>query len=233
MHKLDASLLSGIAPFARLAPAAIREILDAAQPSRFGSGETVFAEGMPADRFFLLLDGYIRVIRTTPAGEQIIALHIPAGQLFGIAPALGYDHYPATAVTALESLVLSWPSRLWHDFVDRFAGFGPATNKTVGLRLTEMHERIVEMATLQVEQRIANAVLRLVHQVGRKTDEGIEIDFPITRQDLSEMTGSTLFTVSRLLSQWERDGIVKSTRKRVVVVDPHRLVMLGAGQGPH
>ena len=229
MPRLDASLLTVLAPFARLNTDQIREILDLAQPKRFDAGVAVFDEGAVAERFFLLLDGHIRVIRTTPGGEQIIALHIPAGQLFGIAPALGHKAYPATAMTAVESLVLSWPTRLWHDFVSRYDGFGPETAKTVGRRVAEMQDRILELATQQVEQRIANAVLRLVNQSGRKTDEGIEIAFPITRQNLSEMTGTTLHTVSRLLSQWEKDGIVKSTRKRVVVTDAHQLVVMCAG----
>jgi len=229
MPKLDASLLTGLAPFARLDTDQISEILDLAQPKRFDAGAAVFDEGAVAERFFLLLDGHIRVIRTTPGGEQIIALHIPAGQLFGIAPALGHKAYPATAMTAVESLVLWWPARLWHDFVGRYDGFGPETARTVGRRVAEMQDRILELATQQVEQRIANAVLRLINQSGRKTDEGIEIAFPITRQDLSEMTGTTLHTVSRLLSQWEKDGIVKSARKRIVVTDAHQLVVMCAG----
>ena len=57
-------------------------------------------------------------------------------------------------------------------------------------------------------------------------EEGIEIAFPMTRQDISEMTGTTLHTVSRLLSAWEKDGIVSSRRKHVTVTDPHRLVVL-------
>jgi CRP-like cAMP-binding protein len=90
-----------------------------------------------------------------------------------------------------------------------------------------MNARIMELATQQVEQRIASALLRLVNQSGRKVEEGIEIAFPITRQHISEMTGRTLHTVSRLLGTWERDGIVSSRHKHVTVTDPHRLVVLG------
>jgi CRP/FNR family transcriptional regulator, nitrogen oxide reductase regulator len=93
-----------------------------------------------------------------------------------------------------------------------------------------MNERIIEMATQQVEQRIAHAVLRLINQSGRKTDDGIEIAFPITRQDLSEMTGTTLHTVSRLLSAWEKAGFVKSERRKIVVTKPHQLVLISAGR---
>lgn len=230
MNKLDASLLASLPAFSGLGAEQIRDILDQAQPKRLDPGLPVFREGEQAERFFLLLDGHIRVVRISAMGEQVIALHIAAGQLFGIAPALGHATYPASAITADECLVLSWPSRLWRDFTTRYEGFNSDSARSIGQRMTEMHDRILEMATLQVEQRIANTLLRLINQSGRKTAEGIEIDFPITRQDLSEMTGSTLHTVSRMLSQWEKDGVIKSARKKVVVTDAHRLVVIGSGR---
>ncbi len=231
MHKLDESLLSGIPPFRKLERAQIREILDAAQALRFDGGVAVFSEGMAVERFFLLLDGHIRVVRTTPGGEQIIALHIAPGQLFGIGAAIGRTTYPATAMTADDCVALAWPNRLWPVFVERYEGFATETYRIVGDRVGEMNNRIVEMATQQVEQRIANAILRLVTQTGRKVEGGIEIGMPITRQNLSDMTGSTLHTVSRLLSGWERDGIVLSERRKITVTAPHRLVMLSGAAG--
>ena len=107
----------------------------------------MFSEGMPAESFYLLLDGYIRVIRTSPEGLQVIALHIPPGQLFGIAPALGRDTYPATAQAAAESLTLSWPARLWRTFAARYEGFATETYRTVGERLGEFQARVTELAT--------------------------------------------------------------------------------------
>lgn len=226
MKKLDESLLSEIPPFKLLAREQIREILDRAAPRRWEAGQTVFDEGTPATRFFLLLDGHARVIRTTPEGEQVIVLHVVAGQLMGIAAALGRDTYPATAVAADECLALSWPMPDFPDFASRYNGFATETYKAVGERIGEINNRIVEMATQQVQQRIACALLRLVNQAGKKTTDGVEIDFPITRQDISEMTGTTLHTVSRLLSAWEKNNIVASTRRKIVVTDPHQLVLM-------
>ena len=65
------------------------------------------------------------------------------------------------------------------------------------------------MSSEQVEQRLAHALLRLAKQAGRKTDAGIEIDFPISRQDVAGMTGTTLHTVSRILSAWEQQALVE------------------------
>jgi CRP/FNR family transcriptional regulator, nitrogen oxide reductase regulator len=226
LQKLNESLLATIPPFRRLSQPQIRKILDDATPLRFDAGVAVFSEGLPVERFFLLLDGHIRVVRTTPGGDQIIALHIAPGQLFGIGAAIGRTTYPATAMTADDCVVLAWPNRLWQVFVDSYPGFATETYKIVGERVGEMNNRIMEMATQAVEQRIANAVLRLVTQTGRKVDAGIEIGMPITRQNLSDMTGTTLHTVSRLLSGWERDGIVLSERRKITVTAPHRLVVL-------
>ena len=224
LPRLDESLLTHLRPFSRLEKRQIRTILDQATSRRYAAGVAIFDEGAPADLFFMLLDGHVRVVRVTPTGEQVTALHIPAGQLLGIAKAIGRDTYPASAVTATESIVLSWPTRLWDVFVAEYDGFAVETYKTVGNRLGEVHNRVMEMATQQVEQRVANALLRLINQTGREVSNGIEIDFPITRQDLSELTATTLHTASRLLSRWEKQGLVQSRRKRITVLDPHALV---------
>ncbi|SNT39344.1 Crp/Fnr family transcriptional regulator [Tropicimonas sediminicola] len=229
--KLDTSLLTGLPPFSRLDREQIRQILDDATSRRYEEGATIFQEGHDAERFYLLLDGYLRVIRTTPDGEQIIVLHISPGQLFGIAKALQRSTYPATAVAAAESIALSWPMRLWESYVAQYEGFATESYKTLGQRLGEIQTTLTEMATQAVEQRVAAVLLRMTNQSGQKTEEGIEIGFPVTRHNISDMTGTTLHTVSRLLSAWEKDGIVRSSRKHIVVTDPHALMLLSRPKG--
>ena len=223
---LDRSLISGLPAFAGLDAVDLDAVLAQARSSRFAKDAEVFTQGDEARQFFLLLSGHIRVVRTTPGGEQIIARYINESELFGIAVAMGQARYPASAVAAVDCIVLSWPNSAWHDLQSRFPGFGANAYQTIGARLQETQSRVVEMSTQQVEQRIASAVLRLVQQSGRKTGDGVEIDFPITRQDIAEMTGSTLHTVSRLMSAWEEEGIVRSGRQKVTVTDPHALMLV-------
>jgi len=89
---------------------------------------------------------------------------------------------------------------------------------------------LITLATQKVEQRVAKALLQMSRQSGRAVARGIEIAFPITRQDLSEMTATTLHTVSRLMSAWEKDGIVKSRRKRITVCEPQLLKELAEAE---
>jgi CRP-like cAMP-binding protein len=102
--------------------------------------------------------------------------------------------------------------------------------QTIGQRLEEAHTRIREMSTEEVEKRVAHAVLRLSKQAGKAVQEGIRIDFPISRQDIAEMTGTTLHTVSRILSAWESKGIVEGGRQKLTVTDPPRLLKLSEGE---
>lgn len=226
LKKLDESLIAPLPPFRQLNSAQIRSILDLASPLRFDAETTIFAEGHDAERFYLLLDGHIRVVRHSVDGEQVISLHIPPGQLFGIAAALGRTTYPASAVAAAECIALSWPMTSWHNFVAEYPGFATETYKVVGGRVEAMNTTIMDMATKHVEQRIACAILRLMQQGGKRTDRGIEIGFPVTRQNISDMTGTTLHTVSRLLSAWEKDGVLESKRKHICITDAHQLVEL-------
>ena len=95
--------------------------------------------------------------------------------------------------------------------------------KTLGQQVQEAHTRFREVSTEESERRVAHALLRIVEQSEGEPGEAIDVEFPITRQDLAEMTGTTLFTVSRILSAWEQAGLVGGGRERISVKDPARL----------
>lgn len=226
MSLLDASLIRDLPPFADMQRDAMDALLAESKSSRYQKGAVIFEQDQDAHSFFLLLDGHIRVVKITPAGEQVIARYISSGELFGIAEALGWTHYPANAIAAVDCVVLSWPGRLWETIVERYPAFATSTYHTVGERLRDAQDRIVEMATERVAQRVASALVKLADQTGRQTEDGILIDFPISRQDISEMTGTTLHTVSRLMSAWEEAGWVKSGRQKITVVEGRELTRL-------
>lgn len=223
---LDRSLIADIPAFAALSGEELDEVLSSAHSAHHPKDSEIFSQGEDAQQFFLLLSGHIRVVQTSPEGHQVVARYINEGELFGIAVAMGRSTYPATAVAAVDCVALAWPNSAWPDLQSRFPAFGSNAYQTIGTRLRETQDRIMAMSSEQVEQRIAHVILKLVTQSGRKTEQGIEIDFPITRQDIAEMTGTTLHTVSRLLSAWEDEGLVRGGRQKVTVTDPHGLMLV-------
>jgi CRP-like cAMP-binding protein len=126
---------------------------------------------------------------------------------------------------------MGWSRPVIRRLMDRYPGIVQNSLVLLHDRYQELQTRIRELSTETVERRIANALLRLTQHAGRRTAVGIEIVFPLSRQDMAEMTGTTLHTVSRTVSLWETDGIVEGGRRRMVVRDPQRLAQVIADTG--
>lgn len=229
MPVLDKSLVAALPMFAGMEDSDLDAILKEAQSVRYPKGSSVFQQDDEAHSFFLLLHGHLRVMKVTPDGQQVVVRFVTAGEMFGIAMAMGRKTFPATAIAVVDSVALVWPAAAWPRLVAKHPSLAVNTIQTVGNRLQDAHTRVIEMSTEQVERRVAHALLRLVQQAGRKGENGLQIDFPISRQDVAEMTGTTLHTVSRILSAWEDQGLVESGRQKISIRNPHKLFMIAEG----
>lgn len=188
-------------------------------------GEFFFFQGDPAAYFYVLISGRAKLIQTNPAGQQVNLRTINEWQMFGALGAVRADAtYPATAQALEQSTALAVKSDYLRDMMQTRPYLSMDLMKLMTTYIQEMQERYRELATEKVERRIARALLRLAAQMGVKMAGGIELSF--TRQDLAEMSGTTLYTVSRVLSDWERQGLVEAGRERVLIRDPHGVVSI-------
>jgi len=189
-------------------------------------GEFFFFQGDPARYLYILVAGRAKLMQSNPAGQQVNLRTINEWQLFG---ALGAVRdgvaYPATAQALEPSTALAIESTFLHEMMLTRPYLSFDLMQLMTGYIQEMQSRYRELATEKVERRIARAILRLTAQMGVKNADGnIELDF--TRQDLAEMSGTTLYTVSRVLSEWERRGLVEAGRERVVLSNPHGIVQI-------
>lgn len=226
-----ADLLLDYPPFAGMSAHDVEDIVSRGRVSTIAEGRAIFEQGMEAKSFFLLIEGYVRVVKTLPDGQQVIARYFPAGELIGIAPAMNLSVYPASAVAVVDCVVLAWAERLWEQFTAAYPAFATNALRLVGQRLQESQARLVDISTERAEQRIAIALLRMGDNLGTARGEGFTIDFPMSRQDVAEMTATTLHTVSRLLAGWERRGLVELGRQKIAVLSRAGLRRLAAA-GP-
>ena len=230
--QVDRSLVEGFELFEGLAPNEIDDVLSLATSLRYPTGEIVFEQGGAADHFFLLLHGRLRATQVTAEGQQVVVRVVNPGDIFGIARALRRTDYPATVTAAADSIALVWPMSAWDEFMRDHPMLAMNAMRTIGGRLQEAQTRMRELATEAVERRVAHAVLRLVNQAGKREDGGVRIDFPLSKQDIAEMTGTTLHTVSRIFTAWEAEGLIEGGRQKLKVCDPHELVLIGEGLKP-
>jgi CRP-like cAMP-binding protein len=212
--------------FAGLPPDEVLRIAAAAHSKRLAAGEYYFLQGDLAERIYLLVEGRLKLTRAAADGQQALMRVVTPGTLFGALALAQAGDYPVSAQAAEDSLAAYWLPLELMGFVQQFPALAVNAMKIMADHVQEFQERYLQLATERVERRLARAILRLAAQTGRKTDEGVLIDLPLTRQDLAELTGTTLFSVSRMLNQWESQGLVKVGREKVVVVFPHGLVRI-------
>jgi len=194
-------------------------------------GEFFFFQGDPAKYFYILVSGRAKLIQTNQTGQQVNLRTLTEWDMFGALGAVRENAiYPATAQALEPSTALAIES----DFLKEMMKTRPHLNLDLMQLMTgyimEMQERYRELATERVERRIALTILRLAGQIGKRL-EGKEmvVELPLSRQDVAEASGTTIFTVSRVLADWERRGLVEAGRERVLIRNPHGLVQISEG----
>lgn len=221
-------LLEQVALFRGLSPIALDEVARMAHVVEHPRGEAFFRQDTQADRFFVLVQGRVRIVQVTVDGQQVVVHYVNPGEMFGFASVFGDARYPGTAEVVDEARALTWDGAATRALMQRHPALALNALETLGARLREAQQRLRELSTERVERRVARAVLRLAKQAGKAVEGGVRIDFPLSRQDLAELTGTTLHTVSRILSAWEGQGLVETGRQRVVVRDEAGLERVAA-----
>jgi CRP/FNR family transcriptional regulator, nitrogen oxide reductase regulator len=189
-------------------------------------GGFFFFQGDPAEYAYILTSGRAKLLQTNPAGQQVNLRTINEWQLFGALGAVRENAtYPASAQAIEQSTALAINSDYLHEMMQTRPYLSFDLMRLMTGYIQEMQERYRELATEKVERRIARALLRLTAQMGVKTSDGA-IELAFTRQEFAEISGTTLYTVSRVLSEWERQGLVEAGRERVMIRNPHGLVQI-------
>ena len=195
-------------------------------------GSFFFMQGDEAEYLYVLTSGQVKLMQSNPNGQQVNLRTIYPWQMFGALGAVRSDGapYPASAQTLEDSTALATPSLFLRSMLETRPYLSFDLMNLMTSYIQEMQARYRELATERVEQRVANALIRLAGQAGIKSEKEAGIELSFSRQDVAEMTGTTLYTVSRLLSDWERKGILKTGREKIAIINPHELVRIADGQ---
>jgi len=221
--KTDIGILARTEIFRSLSDEALDEVWRLASRKRLARREVLYHQGDAALNLYVVVVGRLRAAQTTEEGNQIALRYLGPGELSGYAVLAGIPNYPGTVVAIEDTHLFAWPASAMRQLMGRHSQIALNAVAVLGSRYQETQLRLRELSSETVEHRIAHALLRLADQAGRRTAQGIEICFPLSRQDIAELAGTTLHTVSRTLSAWEKEGMVLTTHRHVVVCQPEAL----------
>ncbi len=205
----------------------LRRILKNSMIRTVEENEFFFLQGDAAQYLYVLASGQVKLMQANSNGQQVNLRTIHPWQMFGALGAVRAEAtYPATAHALEDSSALAIESEFLHKILETSPHIAFNLMTLMTSYIQEMQARYRELATERVEQRVANALIRLAGQSGIRSEKEAVIVLSFSRQDVAEMTGTTLYTVSRLLSEWERKGIIETGRERIKILKPHDLVRI-------
>jgi CRP-like cAMP-binding protein len=182
------------------------KVAQGGQNEKLHPKRTLFLQGDPAQKCYMVNRGRLKLAKLNELGKEVIIRYIGVGEMTAAVAVLKDLDYPVTAEAVAETEVTGWDKptflRLIHDYPEI------AINMlgVVLERLDDVQHRYLELCTETVEQRIARTLLRLMRRAGSRTRDGILIEIPLSRQSIADYSGTTLYTVSRTLSAWEKIG---------------------------
>lgn len=220
-----AGLLAGSQLCTGLSHDDILKIASCARPKSFARDESVFMQGQPSRCLLLIRTGSVKITQISSSGNEVILWMYGKGNVLGVLSEMTGGMHPSSARAMEATTALVWDCATLQNLMEICPKIRQNLSQILMTRLHELEERFREVATEKVPRRLALALLRLSKHVGKKVHEGVEVS--LSREELAQMTGTTLFTISRILSQWSREDFVTSRRESVLLRDPGRLQFAG------
>jgi CRP-like cAMP-binding protein len=197
------------------------EIANAAQEQRFSDQQIIFGEDDPVRHVFVIANGWVKITQLSEVGKEVILrVDGPGALIDGLGTLIPI--YTSTARAIAACRVLAWGVGVFDVFARRFPGIPRNAVGIMSGRLKMLEERFCDVTTKRVSQRLARVLIRLAEQSPLRKPEPIGL----SREELAQMTGTTLFTVSRVLRDWAEQDIVQVDRKAIVVEQLPRLIQL-------
>ncbi len=220
---LRLKILGQLPFFTGLSQDALEKINQSFHEVGFDVGEIICFEGDSAERLFVVADGRVKLVRHTMAGKDVLLDMLTTGEFFGSLASLGNNTYPETAQAQTPVCVLTISKDAFRHILDQHPSVTLKVVDIMAARLRAAHERVRQLSTSKVESRVAHVLLLLSEKFGRPSEVGMLIQVPLTREDLASMAGTTPETASRVMSQFQKDGLVDAGRQWVAILDHTQL----------
>jgi len=215
--------------FSDIAQSDVAEILSAAHVVNFDRQETIFHAGEMVQQVMLLTEGSVKITQIDENGCVVILRLVGPGEIIGTICGAKYGSNSSSAEAREICKAHVWSVATFEALSDRFPTFRRNSMRILARCLHDLEVRFREISTEPVAFRLARQISRLIPRVGRRVDHD-DIEINLSREELAQMTATTLFTVSRLLSKWEQQGIVSLRRLAVVIRDPIALANISGAK---
>jgi CRP-like cAMP-binding protein len=209
--------------FRKLKPDDRERVAAVARLASYRRGELVFREGDPSDRFVMVASGRVKVFKMTPSGKDVILEIFGPGDQLGAVAVYEDFPFPASAVALEDTSCIAIGKQAFFQLLEQYPTVVRGLLLGLTFRLVELTNRLADLTGGRVETRFARLFLKLSGESGRAERDGLFIPMPLSRQELADLTGTTIETAIRIMSRWGKDGVVRTEKGGFMLLDREAL----------
>jgi CRP-like cAMP-binding protein len=216
-HALE--VLTTTPVFRKLKPEDRARVAAVASVEEYPRGAIIFREGDPSDRFFMIARGRVKVFKTTPAGKDIILEIFGPGDPVGAVAVYEDFPFPASAIALEDTACIEIGKQAFFRLLEQHPTVVRGLLLGLTHRLIELTNRLADLTGGRVETRFARIFVKFADELGRAERGGTFIPIALSRQELADLTGTTIETAIRIMSRWGKDRIVQTEKDGFTVLD--------------
>ena len=225
----DIDIIKKIPIFADLEPQELEKVSKIYISRQYKKGQIIFFEGEPGEAVYFVKEGKIKIYKADDEGREYILHIFGPGNIFAETVLFGSDPYPANAEAVEDSVIGLIKNRDLEELLKKNTDIAFKIIKVLSKRLRESQENIKNLVFRDTYDRTACALHKMALEHGIKTTNGIEVEMPITRSELASIVGTSRETVTRMLSEMKRKGIIDMDRQKIIIKNERALMVCVQG----
>jgi CRP-like cAMP-binding protein len=205
--------------FRRLGPEDRRRLAEVSRVKAYARNDVIFDEGATPEFFYTIARGRVKVCKSTPAGKDVILEVFGVGDPFGAVAVYEGRRFPASAVALEDTVCVLVPREAFFALLEQHPSLVRGLLLGLTHRLIELTNRMAELTGGRVEPRVARLFLKMADDSGQPRADGLFIPLPLSRQEIADLTGTTIETTIRIMSRWGKQRVVRTEKDGFLVVD--------------
>ncbi|RCW49874.1 MULTISPECIES: Crp/Fnr family transcriptional regulator [unclassified Halanaerobium] len=217
------SIKNNVPFFSLLSEDELKVINSIASEKKYKKGEYIFFEGETGSKFFVIKSGQVKLVKMIENGDEQILNIFSNNDIIAEIVAFDRGNYPASAVTMKKTDLIIFNQADLENVIMENPAIGIKLLQEMSTRLRRAQQNVRDIALKDSSGKMASLLTFLSQKYGIEKNGNIILDIPLTQQELASMIGSSRETVSRMLSRFESEGIIKTSRKKIIIYKPEEL----------
>ena len=204
-------------------PDAVTELIQDMETVTFPRGTTIFDEGEPGDRLYIIVDGKVKLARHAPDGRENLLSVMGPSDMFGELSIFDPGPRTSSAVCVTEVTAATMDSTLLKQWIDEHPEISQQLLRVLARRLRRTNASLADLIFTDVPGRVAKTLLQLANRFGTQEGGALRVNHDLTQEEIAQLVGASRETVNKALATFAHRGWIRLEGKSVLIVDTEHL----------